>query len=535
MRKSIILISIAAVLGVGSFWTFHQKSSPNSEVHMSPLRSPASVEHALNESKDSSGNEETYEFEREVVATLASAQSQKEFAHVNYRGTFQLFWRSKTTAQVQFLLEDGTSSQVAFEFDLKSPWTLGELRTGIPQNDTQEDTVNLMKDFASIYAFRSLQDTSGPFEAKFQETNTQIAKQILKQKIRYTNASMNRVKITKSHHTVEMKNDSTLSLVKGMEQTEVEFGKGSTLKTLSRYSLTRKTLGSKMPSFKLADASALRPESLLLSQRQNHPQVNWSNTMSELGAFATLSSSGRLNVFHDLVNGMKNDPSRLNEFNTWMTNHFKEADVMTFGIGVLATAGSPEAQKTLLGLYRNISESRHLVLNAMATTDAAITPETRAFLVDIAGEKQKNPDLSMNAALALGSAMKKDVLPGEDQKMIQWYAASANPEEKTLYLDAMGNSGSSTFVPELEKALGSTDEDIREKAAFAARFMKAEDAQTLVSLAYEDSSIKVKTAAIKAISFQKNVAPFQTILNRCVGEKNDLSRVCNQILNSISG
>ena len=529
MRDSIIVASVVCILTGGVLLFSH---SPSSKIETVAISAPEIYSSNRSPASSVARPMEALDLNREIQATLVSGKSKKEFAHVFYRGTFFVFWKNEKTAEVLFSLENGTQSKIAFEFDLNSDWKIEQIRAQTPKTEIDEDCLNILKDFASIYAFQSTEDTTGRYESTMRNLNGKT----VKQKIRYSDPKLSRMKIVESLHEIILNPEhNRVSMMKGEEKTEVAFGKGSVLKTVSSYVLKAKAADAVSAPQKISTAHEMKPSNLAVTARDHHLTVNWDLTMSNLKTIANLDKSARLALFHDLVKGLKEDPAHLAEFKTWLTRHSTEPGVLIFGVGVLATAGTEEAQKALLALYQSVPESRHSILNSMATTDAVLTAEVRSFLASVGDQKQQDADLSYNAALAMGSAMKKEALPGEDQKLMSWYTASSSSEEKTLYLDAMGNSGDSAFIPTLEKALASTDESIREKAAFAARFMKPEDAQTLVSLAFDDPSLKVKTAAIKAISYQNDVTAFQTILNRCVGEKSDLSPVCSQILNPSHG
>lgn len=80
----------------------------------------------------------------------------------------------------------------------------------------------------------------------------------------------------------------------------------------------------------------------------------------------------------------------------------------------------------------------------------------------------------------------------------------ANDDQKRLLLTAMGNEKKGIFQGEILKALHSSNEDLRESAAFSLRFKTDPDSRNALSKTALDSdeSKSVKLAAVEAIAYQ---------------------------------
>ena len=99
-------------------------------------------------------------------------------------------------------------------------------------------------------------------------------------------------------------------------------------------------------------------------------------------------------------------------------------------------------------------------------------------------------------------------------------------------IDAIGNSGDAHFLPYLEQDLHSDNESVREKAAFALRFVQSESSKSLIEFAMNDSKLSVQIATVKAIQYHSDVQTYSSILTTCMNSPNGdagLVALCGQV------
>ena len=471
---------------------------------------------------------ESYSFDRHIKAVLSDhAHGDRNFADIRYRGIFKIDRLDAERARITFTLDHQASAAIPFEVTIHE-WTLTELKSGATKNEQDEESLNILKDFAALYAFRSQEDTSGKYDARFSKQGYII----IKEKIRYKSTLAAAVQILKSKHQIQLDSTQhTLIKAMGKETSIVRASKSSVMKTTSEYQITH--LGAARP--RLISTAPVVENSLIsttMALQASHSDqfIPWKTLEPKLNQIATLSAMDRLSLFHDLVNTTKKDATAFQELKGWLSSQSSNMEVRTFAIGVLVTMGSEAAQHALLDWYQQFPESRPTILNAFITTAAPISDEVHSFLTDLLDQKTSDPDPASAAALALGAALQNSNRSSDISKLQNLYQNAQNSSEQTVYLDAMGNSGNPEFLDTIKDGLAANDEMVRENAVLALRLMKDQLTHDLVEQAWTDSSLKVKSATLQVIQYQGSAGNYQALLAQCISQTPELKSTCGQLL-----
>ncbi len=437
---------------------------------------------------------ETFEFHRHLVAVLQGPEQNKPFADIDFGGSFTVDWKDEQTARVSYQLSNGEKSRLAFEIHL-SNWKLVEIKSEVARDKAGINEQNILKDFASIFAYRSNEDTTGKYEAEY----TDEPERLFKRKTLYNSVAGLSVRIVKSEHEFT-RDPGTLELIsgRGEEATRAVVSKQSFMLAVSSYTIRR--LNS-VVSRRVAQSDEVRPDTLRLTP-ESKGVASWSQVRGGLERFNQMNEPERLKLYHDVSRTIVADSEGPRQFNDWMNIHLDQPNLRNFSIGVLATVGTAEAQQALIKIYAQYPESRVTVLNSLATAGAPFSEETHQFLSTLLLSGQGN--LSYGAAFALGAGIQNQVTPASEdvQQLSRLLTNAATPDEQEIYLDAIGNSGSLAFLGVIETSMQSLDEGVREKAVLALRKMPAVATQSLLNLAGSDASVRVKAAATQVGLFQ---------------------------------
>jgi hypothetical protein len=525
-------LTLVGGLAVGISMMAGKLSAPTPEVAaLDPVvlkeieRKPASIPSAL---INSDSPVTAFKFTRNLNAKLDT----KSLINLNVEGIVWMNWSTPTHARVSFRLADGHESTIAFEATFKSGYKLESIQAAKAKNETEEDELNVLKDFVSSYAFENLSDTTGEYTAKF----SNVTDGVKKSKLAYVGTSKATPKIVKSLHAAAFKpHTRDLLSLEGSEETLLTVSKTSKVETESSYKIISL---SPVPAHAVAFASAeLQSEDLTVRQtRHTQAGKTWVQLQAALGKIRSMNSTERLALFHELVKSLKDDPESLAKFKSWLDDHKEEAGMLTFGIGVLASVGTQPAQQSLMDLFKANPASQHMILNALATSSETLSPETRDFVRQLA-DGNPQPDIAEHAALTLGAAIKNDPATtpetADEARLTKLFQTATTADEKRTYLDAIGNSGDAGFIPVIDQTLANnSDVTLREKAVFAARFMNATVAQPLIEQGMSDASESVQLAAVRAIAYQPSVKPYEPALKKCSQQSGALGKACVNVLAS---
>jgi hypothetical protein len=518
MRNSVKLLSVVLLFaGFAGSLFYH----PFSKTEVT--RDPSSIsETSVGELTELSNKSFTaYHYEREVKAVLKA--NAKPLIDLGLNGTVFVSEVSKTeksrTVQIQFSLKQGKDSTLheshaPFVVEIAKDQTITTIQTAKPSAKTDEDDFNVIKDFISLYAYGSNRDTTGIYQFKLSRNGNQIEKL----KLKYESSVVPTTLVSSSTKaTVEEKTGIWLNGA-GTEEINVE-AMGSTLTTISSFKIEKTTHPNLKPP-SLMSAAVLQKATLDLVANKEVIVKPWSELKARLAAISTLSKPERLKLFRDLVKLLKSDPSEVAEFKKFIEDNAGQTGFMTFGIGVLATAGSPDAQAALRDWFAANPQSQHTVLNALITASVPFTDDTKTFLNTIVANRSTAADLAQNAVFAVGSELKQGDDPTARQTLLNYYASSSSESDRLNALDAMGNSGDPSFVPTLDQVIATGTISEQERAVYAARFMPAISAAPILLSAYNTGVAGMQTAAIRALQDQQDLTSNGTLIRECAGAGN---------------
>jgi hypothetical protein len=397
--------------------------------------------------------------------------------------------------------------------------TLTRFTAPVPLTQEETDELNVWKDIASILAYRCGEDTTGEYDCAWNEQDFSGRKT----KRAYRGAIGKTVRIVSSAHESRWDQEGHPFLLVGRDELKMNGGSGSGMDSVSTYRLMRKA-EVKAPK---AYASTLReviPQRVRIEHSHSLEGLNERLTLLLKDDFKSFDSqpSIRLRHFHEWLKGLRLLPSRVQEFRNYIeAAAVLHSSAMEFGIGVLAGCGGAGADRILMDWFHSdTSDSRrkHLILNAIASNSAKPGPELQEFLRGLS--RSDDQDLALNAALAIGAGLRREADGPGAERLIEMYRSAQSPELRAVLLDSFGNSGNSQFLPFLLQSLQEDELRLREKAAYASRFMDGESALQLVSKAVLDPAPSVRQAAIRSLWFQKDLTRFAPVIKTCAGSGN---------------
>jgi len=514
MRRLLIRFSFAAgtlmTLALAVAYTLHREESerlPKAIAEKAGLSSDAVRRFAREAKEEPSRPRTVYRFKRTIRATLSG----KKLVDVVLSGSlFVDELPAKTegarTERLSFVLDEGTTPAVSLKLTLDRDGRLLDLRqpptAGLSETDAE--AVSVLKDLASILAYASDEDTLGRYAARVRKEPNRFHKS----KLRYETAAAEGIEILKSRHEVEWSDRAELpTRFTGEEETRAGLARQA-IETFSAYAIVRAGAG-REPAQARADTASAWEETRLAVQARGlvAPRVQWTEIRARWNESDSLIGQPRLAFYHRTLRSLKQHPEKIAELKDWILK--SGARSATFGIGVLATHGTPEAQRTLREIYAELArlpEARglqHTILSSFTTTEAKLEPETREFLAEVASDKEAEPELALNAAFAIGASIKKEPSEGDERKLLELTRGAADLEEKLAYIDAIGNSGSPNLLPALEDSLRSDNSRVRAKAVFALRWMRADAVTKRTEEFLTDASPDVRSAAERALRYQR--------------------------------
>jgi hypothetical protein len=519
MRSSIKVASVILFFGAFAISVFTKNSVKTGIVSD---RAPSSIPvKAVDPSIVIPENAEVtaYHYERNVLAEIKD-KTTKPILNLSMQGTVFITALSHTEdsdiVSVQFEITQGSDKQehdshIPFVVELSKGQNILSVRTPKKLSQLDEDDVNVLKDFMSLYAYGVNRDTTGVYQFKLDRDGPDVQKT----KIKYESPALQTIAILSSNTQGEVEaGKGTWLKVQGKEQTRMDgMGNGQSLLTTSLFKIEKLTSPLK-PKIGVRSFADLENAGLDLISHREFATSSWTELKARLANIKSLTRPQRLALFHDLSKLLKSDPEAVLAFRKYIEAMAKEPGLMTFGIGVLATAGTDLAQATLREWYEGGYGVEHTVLNAFSTANAELTDDTRSFLKGIVSDHTQ-PELAQNAAYALGSSLKHSNDDGARAALNSFYTGSQNEADKLTALDAMGNSGDDHFVPTLKIAAQSANPAEREKAVFGARFLAPDAAAPLLLAGYQDGTLAVQNASIRALAFQENLAPHAPLIRAC--------------------
>lgn len=410
-----------------------------------------------------------------------------------------------------------------------------------------DEKKKILIDLVAQYAFFSKTDTLGDYEARFFPMGPN---KIRKEKTTYRstqNEMKNRV-VSSIHEltwkpggidsitgreTIESGNDS-MQIVQvssyAIREQEIRPVASGQATTFAESNFEPTTIAREITDRKPA------------GQKITRKTWSWNELLPRLKSLSKISPSEKMKTFYELIRSLSKSPALIAKLEAMLVANPKDEALFKLGIGALASAGGVEAERSLKRIYETSSaepEKQRMILTAFTATDAPITNETQAFLKSIAVEPAPAPGFNESAAYALGASLKKEQDAEQrielEKTLTELLAQSKTTYEKATYLDAIGNSGDPTLLPQVRDFLNSENVILREKAVFSLRWMPTTNVSLLLNQALDDPQASVRRSAVQAIRYQKdagqNVDAYQDKIDLCARQDTspELRRQCGKM------
>jgi HEAT repeat protein len=200
-------------------------------------------------------------------------------------------------------------------------------------------------------------------------------------------------------------------------------------------------------------------------------------------------------------------------------------------MGALDGAHSPAAQDALLGIAnakKLSTDRRNTALMHLGLTEEP-TVETLEGLRAMSEDGELDPDLRGTAELALGGALRQagsetlSQTSTSAQYLVERLDAASTVPERTLALEALGNSGSDQALPALKTALEDSSASVRASAANALRHLQNPEADAqLAKIASGDADTNVRSSALRALIQRTLTDETRKALSSALGQDPDV-------------
>ncbi len=557
-----ILTMAAVTIGIGS--------GPMAQ-HFQNGRKPASISNATPEVPESTrlapslNEEHLYSFQRKLEARIQG----EALLEVQYSGSLKISalktqsGETRSVARLEFdpqtlekfepeLRERARLESPAVAFVINKNGSLSEIKTLIaPKNASRlfEEKKNILVDLVAQYAFFSQTDTLGDYDALFTKIGSN---RVRKEKTSYhPNRTEIRNRVISSQHEISW-NIRGVETVIGQETIESGNESMRMLQTSSyviREQAVRPSVAQDQALAQLneADFESTTIAQAIIDRKPAGQKITrktwaWNELLPRLQALSKISSSEKMKTFYELIRSLSKSPALVAKLEALLRANPKDEALFKLGVGALASVGGIAAERSLKRIYEASSaepEKQRMILTAFTATDAPITSETQDFIKNIAIEPAPAPGFNESAAYALGASLKKeqDAVQRQDleKTLIDLLAQSKTNYEKATYLDAIGNSGDPSFLPQVRDYLNSENTVLREKAVFSLRWMPITNVSTYLNQALDDPQAAVRRSAVQAIRYQKdagqNIEAYQDKIGVCARQdaSPELRRQCTKM------
>lgn len=195
----------------------------------------------------------------------------------------------------------------------------------------------------------------------------------------------------------------------------------------------------------------------------------------------------------------------------------KDVDAMVSTIlSALSDVENPAGQAAFKEIIEKRQDDPKMV--SMALTCMVMMPNPTDSSLELAQNlhrSNENQQVKSSSALALGGMIgqirKKD--PARANALIydmeQNLQTAQNTEQKKLYLETLGNAGSSSSLRTITPLLDDADENVRVAAASSLRFIDSPEADTLLAQSFEkNTSFNIRNSILDTLVYRK---PTQTM------------------------
>lgn len=285
----------------------------------------------------------------------------------------------------------------------------------------------------------------------------------------------------------------------------------------------RRYLGSfeaAMPTFD-PDTDGLGEDAALAARNADKNLVGSATLAQLVGDYEAGDRKGRARAVARLGALLRTDPGSVQKARErLLAKDTKEATARALA-SALGAAGNKEAQRALadaLGSKEVPASVKNDAAISLGLTEKP-TADARAALKSAASG---SGDVAQTATLALGNMAASLAKEGGDAKdivddLLAKLEAATTPDQKVLFLDALGNTGDPRALPAIRAHVASGDGSVRAAAVSALRFQKAPEVDPLLLVVVRDPEVLVRKAVLSAIA-QREVAPLLPALEHVLHE-----------------
>jgi HEAT repeat protein len=175
-------------------------------------------------------------------------------------------------------------------------------------------------------------------------------------------------------------------------------------------------------------------------------------------------------------------------------------------LGALGSAGTPEAQRALGSILDDTEAPRTMRRDAAVALGLSKQPSEEVELTLEKAMHAPDKDVAETATLALGNTIHtmNTEQSGETadavEALIDLLQKAMTDGEKTLYLQALGNTGDLRALAAIEPYLTHAEASLRAVATSSLRFMSGSEVDALIIAAMADKDPAVRAAAVGTIS-----------------------------------
>jgi hypothetical protein len=496
------------------------------------------------------GRRYIYSFQRRITIQ-GLPQKSTSTSELTYHGQFEIDVLRSDEKTIEaltraHLIEHETQSPVTLRIQLSPAGDQLKIFGAQLKTEDERQQSAILKDLLSLWGFNLREDTVGSFDARFE------TEPFRKEKLSYIESKSQispLPEILESEHFLGWDEYRALPHeVSGHETTRM----GSSLQSLSarsEYQILliqdqRLTIDSSRIALELKDLEPLTVSAS--TQVQDSSDLDWATLQASIQGLDRMDSDAQLKVFGSLTRFLKAHPGTGAE----MIELLRSQGVIQQGVqsalfkavlGALISSGTPDGQSAALKVYLDPScpvSGKGAILSALTTTQAPLTPSTQDFLASTM-KSEPNKDLAQGASYALGASLQNSPDSAQKTELIESLrqtlaSSSANLSDQLSALDAIGNSGQTSFLPELRALISNPDSSsvLKAKAVFALRFIRSSEASDLLAQSLSSSDYQVRQSAARAMAMANWNESFRKPLQSCASSDplTSIQSICRSAL-----
>ena len=383
-------------------------------------------------------------------------------------------------------------------------------------DETRQAAARFALDIVDQYRFFSSSDLQGHYEARI---SSLVPGHYRKTKLRYLDAPYATGEILESRHELRQDFDAWPVLLTGTES--LTLGNVSTdqlaVRSDTSYVITpapgldteSELAGAEWTPVTIQGTTprqAVRRGIASVSESKNVPLL--ADLLATLRSGTLTTGAQRMGWFHTAVKRLDSEVGRLETTRDALAESRTNSSQFQLLVGALAGSTQPDAAAVLLEAYqgdRFAPDERALIMTAWIASDTRLSEATTSYLAAIATDASSTPAAAQNAMLALGSQLGKSSSGSGaaiEALLVNKLAQAQSEPEIIAALDAMGNSGATDFLPNIQPYLGNATAHVRAHAYLAVRLIPGVAVAALLNAGQSDASGEVQTSVQLALNMR---------------------------------